>query len=96
MSAKKGSGLSFDDFDDEQQAASVTPAKPVAEKPGEELKPIGTNFRMMPADWRRLKDLSTAERRSFQELIEEGLASVFAKRGLDQLTGMPRTKNKAR
>lgn len=95
MNAKKGSGLptSFDDLDDEQQAAP--PVKQVSQT-SEELKPIGTNFRMMPSDWKRLKDLSTAERRSFQELIEEGLASVFAKRGLDPLTGMPRTKNKAR
>ena len=56
------------------------------------MKPIGTNFRMTPADWDRIKDLSKSERRSMQELLEEGLNAVFAKRGLQPLQGMPRRK----
>lgn len=93
MTAKKGSGLAYEDLDSPAPAGKqAVPAKAAVD----ELKPIATRFQMMPGDWRRLKDLGTAERRSFQELLEEGLAAVFAKRGLKPLTGMPRTKNKGR
>lgn len=72
------------------------PAAQAVENESGKLKPIGTNFRMTPMDWDRLKDLSKAERRSLQEIIEEGLNAVFAKRGLPPLQGMPRAKSKNR
>lgn len=95
---KKGSGLAetYDDLETPPPAPAGKPAKQekVAEADGPQV--IATRFQMIKSDWRRLKDISISERRSFQELLEEGLQAVFAQRGLKPLQGMPRTKNKGK
>lgn len=73
---------------------NVVAGDAVAATDQKQLKPIGTNFRMTPVDWDRLKDLSKSERRSMQELLEEGLNAVFEKRGMQPIKGMPRANRK--
>ena len=98
MSAKKA-GLSSmgSDFAPAlvKSVASVAPpaaVKPATTAPSAQIKPISTVFRMLPMDWQRLKTISTAERISLQELLENGLNAMMAERGLSPLQGIPRLK----
>jgi hypothetical protein len=52
--------------------------KPV--KQGEEI--INLTFRLPHSKWKKLKNLSTDERRSIQQILLDALEAEFARRGL--------------
>lgn len=87
MAKKSGAGLG--DFGDEL-SPPVENNVPVLPDDSTEIdaKPINIRFRMTPADWKKLKNLSMTERRSMQKLLEDGINELLEKRGLQKISGI--------
>lgn len=81
-------------FTKARQRAPINSLPEQTEQPADEVsaKTKGIMFRVMPADWKRVKDYSTAREKSVQELLEIAFNMLLRSEGLEPIDGIPRDK----
>lgn len=72
-----------------------SPIHSLADQPADEISSVKTKgimFRVTPADWKRVKDYSTAREKSVQELLEIAFNMLLKSEGLEPIDGIPRSR----
>lgn len=65
-----------------------------SEDVGEKAKPKGIMFRVMPADWHRVKRYAETREKSVQEILEIAFNMLLKSEGLEPIDGIPRDKSR--
>lgn len=99
MKAQKGSlagvlDLAVDTAQAPKKSTQTAPASRASD--ADDTRPVGTIFRMQPADYKRIRRFAEDRGVSIQELLEQGVNALLESQGLKAIHGIPRTRRRRR